>query len=77
MDQKLWIDGRWTDSRGGGRMAIKDPASGERIAEAVDASREDVDAAVQAARTAFYDGRWSRKTPGERSRALWKLADLL
>ena len=30
----------------------------------------DVDAAVQAAHQAFYDGRWSRKTPAERSLAL-------
>ncbi|MBP8292794.1 MAG: aminobutyraldehyde dehydrogenase, partial [Caldilineaceae bacterium] len=37
----------------------------------------DVDRAVQAAKTAFYDGRWSRKTPGERSLALFRLADLL
>lgn len=77
LEHKLWINGRWTDSRGGGRMAIENPATGETIAEAVDASREDVDAAVQAARAAFYDGRWSRKTPAERSRALWALADLL
>jgi betaine-aldehyde dehydrogenase len=32
---------------------------------------------VQAARAAFYDGRWSRLTPSERSLALWRLADLL
>jgi betaine-aldehyde dehydrogenase len=43
----------------------------------VDASRADVDRAVQAAKAAFYDGRWSRQTPAERSKALWKLADLL
>jgi betaine-aldehyde dehydrogenase len=47
------------------------------MAEVFDASRADVDRAVQAARTAFYGGRWSRKTPGERSRILWKLADLI
>src|SRR5690242_5713336 len=26
---------------------------------------------------AFYDGRWSKKSPGERSKIIWKLADLL
>jgi betaine-aldehyde dehydrogenase len=77
MDHQLWIDGAWADSRGGGRVTIENPASGEPIAEVVDASRADVDAAVAAARTAFYDGRWSRLTPAERSKALWKLADLL
>ncbi len=36
-----------------------------------------MDIAVQAAKAAFYDGRWSGKTPGERSQTIWKLADLL
>jgi betaine-aldehyde dehydrogenase len=77
MNAKLWIDGAWSDSQGGGRMAIEDPATGEKIAEVVDASRADVDRAVQAAHAAFYDGRWSRLAPAERAKALWKLADLI
>jgi len=77
MDYKLWIDGQWVDSDGGQRMSIENPATGEKIAEVVDASRADVDRAVTAAHTAFYDGRWSKLTPGERSLAIWKLADLL
>jgi betaine-aldehyde dehydrogenase len=77
MNYKLWIDGQWADSKGGKTLAIEDPATGSTLAEVVDASREDVDRAVQAAHTAFYDGRWSRLTPGERSLAIWKLADLL
>ena len=58
-------------------MAILNPATGKQIAAVPDGSRADVDRAVQAAKTAFYDGRWSRKTPGERSLALFRLADLL
>src|SRR5688572_17715809 len=77
MNYKLWINGQWADGKDGRRMQIENPASGETIAEVVDAGRGDVDAAVQAAHTAFYDGRWSRLTPGERSLAIWKLADLL
>jgi betaine-aldehyde dehydrogenase len=77
MAHKLWIDGKWADSKGGQMMAIENPATGQKIADVVDASREDVDAAVKAAHTAFYDGRWSKKTPAERSKALWKLADLI
>jgi betaine-aldehyde dehydrogenase len=77
MEHKLWIDGEWVDSQGGGRMAVENPATGQKIAEVVDASRADVDRAGQAAKTAFYDGRWSRKVPAERSKAIWKLADLL
>jgi betaine-aldehyde dehydrogenase len=77
MNYKLWIDGKWEDSRGGTVMSIEDPTTGNEIAEVIDASREDVDRAVQAARRAFYDGRWSKISPGERSKAIWKLADLL
>lgn len=77
MDYKLWIDGKWEGTKGGSLMSIEDPTTGKPIAEVIDASREDVDRAVQAARRAFYDGRWSKKSPGERSKAIWKLADLL
>jgi betaine-aldehyde dehydrogenase len=77
MEHRLWIDGKWVDSKGGGRMPVENPAIGQKIAEVVDASVEDVDLAVQAAKRAFYDGRWSRLVPGERSKAIWKMADLL
>jgi len=76
-DYKLWINGQWTASQGGAETAIENPATGETIGRVHNASRADVDAAVQAAHTAFYDGRWSRLLPGERSVALWKLADLV
>ncbi|MDZ4768337.1 MAG: aldehyde dehydrogenase family protein, partial [Chloroflexota bacterium] len=75
---KLWIDGRWADSLDGlPMMQIENPATGEAIAEVIDGGAADINAAVQAAHTAFYDGRWSRLTPGQRSLAIWKLADLL
>jgi betaine-aldehyde dehydrogenase len=77
MNYKLWIDGKWEDTKGGNVMSIEDPTTGKVIAEVIDASREDVNRAVQAAKGAFYDGRWSKKTPGERSKIIWKLADLL
>lgn len=77
MEYKLWINGQWADSRDGVPMAVENPATGQPLASVTNAGRADVDAAVQAAHTAFYDGRWSRLTPGERSVALWKLADLL
>ncbi|MGE8722679.1 gamma-aminobutyraldehyde dehydrogenase [Leptospira terpstrae] len=74
---KLWIDGKWINSNGGSLMDIEDPATGKKIAKVIDASKADVDKAAKAAHKAFYDGRWSGITPAERSKALWKLADLL
>lgn len=73
----LWIDGKWTNTSGGKTMGIEDPATGKQIAKVVDASAADVDKAAKAAHKAFYDGRWSGLTPSERSKAIWKLADLL
>jgi betaine-aldehyde dehydrogenase len=76
-DYRLFINGAWTDSKGSSRMPIENPATGKVIAEVQDATREDVDRAVKAAKEAFYDGRWSKLTPAQRSNALLKLADLL
>jgi betaine-aldehyde dehydrogenase len=77
MEYKLWINGEWQETQGGSSMSIEDPTTGKVIAEVINASREDVDRAVRAAKHAFYDGRWSKKSPGERSKIIWKLADLL
>lgn len=77
MQHLLWINGAWTPSEGGSSMTIENPATGETLAEVTLATRADVNRAVQAAHTAFYDGRWSRLAPADRSKALWKLADLL
>ena len=64
-------------AKAGARSLLRNPATGKKIAEVADASPEDVNLAVQAAKRAFYDGRWSRLVPSERSKAIWKLADLL
>ncbi len=77
MAYKLWLNGEWQDSDGGALMDIENPATGEIIAQVTEATRSDVDRAAQAAHAAFYDGRWSRLTPGDRSQALWRLADLI
>jgi len=77
VEHKLWINGKWEDTQDGRMMAVEDPTTGKKIAEVADAGRADVDRAVQAAKAAFYDGRWSKKTPGERSKLIWKLADVI
>ncbi len=76
MTHQLWIDGAWS-AGSGAVMTVENPATGRPLAEVADASRADVGRAVAAARAAFYDGRWSRLTPAERSKTLWKLADLM
>ncbi len=64
---KLYIGGEWREASSGERIAVINPATGERIAEIAAATVVDVDAAAQAASAAFADGRWSGLTPGQRS----------
>jgi betaine-aldehyde dehydrogenase len=70
-----FIDGEWTAPAEGQTEAVLNPATGQEIARAPLSTKEDVDRAVAAARTAFET--WSQTTPMERSNALLKLADAL
>jgi betaine-aldehyde dehydrogenase len=71
----LLIDGQ--DVRTAATRTVNDPATGEPIAEVADASAQDAERAVAAARAAFRGGAWSRITPGERAAVLDRMADLL
>src|SRR5690348_1443633 len=73
----LFIDGQWVKSTHDRTVAVFDPSTGREIASIVDASDEDCDRAVQAARTAFDDGRWTGLAPSQRDRLLHRLADLI
>ncbi|HEY7705354.1 MAG TPA: aldehyde dehydrogenase family protein, partial [Acidimicrobiia bacterium] len=77
MSWKHWIDGAWADSKDGGDLKVENPATGEVVDTVIDGTAADIDMAVQAAKTAFYDGRWSKLSPAARSLALWRLADLV
>ena len=73
---KMFIGGEWTDASDGNKREIVSPAHGEVIAEVPEGTAADVDRAVKAAKKA-YEETWSDATPGERSRALLKMADLV
>ncbi len=55
----MLVDGRLVASSSGRTFPIIDPATGRRIGEAPDATAEDLDAAVSAARRAFDETDWS------------------
>ena len=74
---KLFIDGAWVESSAGATLPVYDPSTGKAIATIVDASDQDVDRAVSAARIAFDDGRWAGLAPYARQRLVEKLADLV
>jgi betaine-aldehyde dehydrogenase len=72
---KNWIDGKWANSAE--TMAVENPATRAKIAEVPNSTREEVDNAVQAAKRAFYDGRWTDLMRGDRQKMIWKLGELV
>jgi phenylacetaldehyde dehydrogenase len=75
--RQLFIDGRWTDAASGKTFQTPDPATGEALALVAEGDAEDINRAVRAARKAFEEGPWSRLTPSERGRIIWKIGDLI
>jgi phenylacetaldehyde dehydrogenase len=75
--QKMLINGKWVEAASGKSFDTYNPATGEVICKVAEGDREDVNRAVQAARTAFDSGPWSKISASERGRMIWKLADLL
>jgi aldehyde dehydrogenase (NAD+) len=76
-DGQLLIDGEWVPAKSGETWRHQHPATAEDVASFPIAQREDVDAAVRAARRAFDEGPWPRARATERIRVLRKVADLV
>jgi len=72
---KCYIDGKWTESVTKEKFTIFNPASGEAIAEVAKAVAADTNRAIAAAAKAFPS--WSAKLPKERSKIIYKLAELV
>jgi len=73
---RLLVNNEWTD--GERQFETINPATGEVLTQIAEASKQDVDRAVRAARRSFEDrsGPWRKMTASERGRLVWKLADL-
>ncbi|MDY0884325.1 aldehyde dehydrogenase family protein [Dongia soli] len=76
-EHKLLIGGKWVPAQSGKVFDTHDPGTGRVIARVAEGDAADIDLAVKAARQAFEGGPWSRITPSDRGRLVWKLADLL
>ena len=70
-----FVGGDWTDSTGAQMREIVSPVSGETIAEAPDASAEDVARAARAARAAQPG--WAALSAWDRARVCHAIADLI
>ena len=75
--RQLFINGQWSDAASGKTFETPDPATGETLARIAEGDAEDINRAVTAARKAFEEGPWSRMTPSDRGRIVWKIGDLI
>ncbi|MGA8768673.1 MAG: aldehyde dehydrogenase family protein [Candidatus Acidiferrales bacterium] len=75
--RQMLINGKWVDAASGKTFPTYNPATGEVLANVAEGDKEDINRAVAAARAAFDTGPWSRITPSERGKLIWKLADLI
>ncbi|WCB95384.1 Phenylacetaldehyde dehydrogenase [Baekduia alba] len=73
----LFIGGAWVEATGGGVIPVVDPSTGEEIMEIAAGTAADVDLAVAAARDAYENGPWTRLSPSERGRIVWRIAELV
>jgi acyl-CoA reductase-like NAD-dependent aldehyde dehydrogenase len=74
---KLFIDGKWTDSSSGKTLPVVDPSDNSEMARVAAGTAEDVHRAAAAAKRCFDSGAWSRLPILERSRILNRIGDLI
>src|SRR5262252_2308542 len=75
IETRLFIDGQFVEGVKGRRIPVFNPHDNTTLAEVCEATPEDIDRAVAAARRAFPA--WSRMAAMDRGRLLLKLADAI
>jgi len=74
---QAFIGGKFVDAASGKTFDCTSPIDGKVLTQVAACDKEDVDRAVQAARAAFEDGRWSRLAPARRKKVMLRWAELL
>ena len=74
---EAYIDGGFRPAKSGQTFASMNPATGKQLASIASCGADDVDLAVEKAREAFDDGRWSRLPPTARKDVLIRFTKLL
>ncbi|MGV9670079.1 MULTISPECIES: aldehyde dehydrogenase family protein [unclassified Gordonia (in: high G+C Gram-positive bacteria)] len=77
MPTDAFIDGRPISAVSGDTFDVVNPATEDVLVAVAAGAEADIDAAVVAARRAFDDGRWSRRSAADRGAILVRFADLL
>ncbi len=75
--RQMLINGKWVGAASGKTFPTYNPATGDVLANVAEGDKEDINRAVAAARAAFDTGPWSKITPSQRGKLMWKLADLI
>ncbi len=74
---KIFVNGRYINAHNGAIFVKQSPVDGRNLTGISYSSEVDVNNAVCVARSAFEDGRWSKRLPTERKEILLKLAELI
>ncbi|MFW0170081.1 5-carboxymethyl-2-hydroxymuconate semialdehyde dehydrogenase [Rothia sp. P4278] len=72
-----YINGQFVDSLDGETFDVLNPVTNQPYIQAASGKKEDIEAAVAAARQAFTSGPWPTMLPRERARVLMKIADIV
>ncbi len=72
-----YINGQYVPSKSGKTFDVIDPVTGKPYTKCAWGLKEDVDAAVAAAKEAFDNGPWPRLKNRERAKILYRVADLI
>ena len=76
-NRPMLIGGEWVQADSGELIEVIDPATEKVLATVSAASKSEVDAAVTSASEAFRNGTWTEITAYDRSKMLWRIAELL
>jgi aldehyde dehydrogenase (NAD+) len=74
---ECFIGGKWVPAASGKTFETVHPATEEVICNVAEGDKEDVDAAVDAAREAFDNGPWRTMDARDRGALMYKLAELI
>ena len=74
---QLLIGGEWLEACSEKRIEVLNPADKKVISTVAEGASIDVDRAVEAARAAFDSGSWSDIAAAQRTKILWRWADLI
>src|SRR6266516_455233 len=75
--ERHFINGKYVEGTGSHSIEVRNPATGDLLVAVPDATAEDVNRAVAAARASFEAESWRGKDPSQKERIMLRVADLM